>query len=237
MAATTEMTTSKLARLQQSFDNRASAEEHGKAQKLLISDKFSKLGETRDQEDANIRFVNALAALVHNYPETVASEFADAEPTKQRYDKGKVQVLLSQIDALLAGQINEILHHPKFQELESVWRGLEDLTSHTNFGANICIDMLNASKEDLREDFENNSSSIFNSAFFNKVYIQEYDQYGGRPFGVLIGLYEFANTPDDIAWLQSMGKIANAAHAPFLAAVSPQFFGYEKAEQIGRAHV
>ncbi|MBL9045586.1 MAG: type VI secretion system contractile sheath large subunit [Myxococcales bacterium] len=232
MAATTELTTSKLARLQQSFDNRASAEEHGKAQKLLISDKFSKLGETRDQEDANIRFVNALAALVHNYPETVASEFADAEPTKQRYDKGKVQVLLSQIDALLAGQINEILHHPKFQELESVWRGLEDLTSHTNFGANICIDMLNASKEDLREDFENNSSSIFNSAFFNKVYIQEYDQYGGRPFGVLIGLYEFANTPDDIAWLQSMGKIANAAHAPFLAAVSPQFFGYEKAEQV-----
>lgn len=193
MAATTEITTSKLARLQQSFDNRASAEDRAKAQKLLISDKFSKLAETKDQEDANIRFVNALAALVHNYPETIASEFADAEPTKKRYDKGKVQVLLSQIDALLAAQINEILHHPKFQELEAVWRGLEDLASHTNFGANICIDMLNASKEDLREDFENNSSSIFNSAFFNKVYIQEYDQYGGRPFGALIGLFEFSN--------------------------------------------
>jgi len=233
MAETTAITTSHLARLQQAFNTRQSEEERRQAQKtLLISDKFTKFADVKEQDDANVRFVNALAALIYNYPESAPSEFAEAEPTKQRFDKGKVQLLLSQIDSLIAGQINEVLHHPKFQELEAVWRGLEDLVENTNFDANICIDMLNASKEELQDDFENNSSSIFNSAFFNKVYIQEYDQYGGRPFGALIGLYEFSNTPDDIAWLQSMGKIANAAHAPFLASVSPQFFGYEKAEQV-----
>jgi|JI9StandDraft_1071089.scaffolds.fasta_scaffold02933_9 type VI secretion system protein ImpC len=232
MAETTEIMTSKLARLQQAFNSRQSAEDLSKAQKLLISDKFSQLADVKEQEDANIRFVNALAALVYNYPEAIASEFGEPEPVKPRFDKGKVQSLLLQIDGIISGQINEILHHPQFQEVEAAWRGLEDLTSHTNFGANICIDMMNVSKQELQEDFENNSSSIFNSAFFNKVYIQEYDQYGGRPFGALIGLYEFSNTPDDIAWLQSMGKVANAAHVPFLAAVSPQFFGYETAEQV-----
>jgi type VI secretion system protein ImpC len=104
--------------------------------------------------------------------------------------------------------------------------------ANTNFKAKICIDILDASKSDLREDFENNSSSIFNSAFFNKVYIQEYDQYGGRPFGALIGLYEFTSTPDDIAWLQAMGKVANAAHAPFIASASPEFFGLHSAEEV-----
>ena len=59
MAATTEITTSKLARLQQSFDNRASAEDRAKAQKLLISDKFSKLAETKDQEETD-RYWNAI---------------------------------------------------------------------------------------------------------------------------------------------------------------------------------
>ena len=35
--------------------------------------------------------------------------------------------------------------------------------------------------------------------------------------GTLIGLYEFENTPDDIAWLETMGKIATVSHSPFLS--------------------
>ena len=89
-----------LARLQQSFDNRASAEDRAKAQKLLISDKFSKLAETKDQEDANICFVNALWHFVHNYPETIASEFICRANQVNDTTKAKVQVLLSQIDVL-----------------------------------------------------------------------------------------------------------------------------------------
>ena len=68
--------------------------------------------------------------------------------------------------------------------MESAWRGLEDLVNNTNFKADITIDLLDVAKEELTEDFENNSSNIFSSALFDKVYIQEYDQYGGRPFGV-----------------------------------------------------
>ena len=221
-----------LARLQNAFNSKVTEGDRTKAQKLLIADKFSTLADTKEQEDANTRFVNALAALLYNYPEEQPVDQPGTEPARTRFDKGKVQSLLGDIDSLIGAQINEILHHPKFQAVESTWRGLEDLAANTNFKANICVDILDVTKQDLQEDFENNSSSIFNSALFNKVYIQEYDQYGGRPFGALIGMYEFSNTPDDISWLQSMGKIANAAHSPFLAAVSPHFFGYETAEQV-----
>src|SRR5271165_3857803 len=41
---------------------------------------------------------------------------------------------IAQIDHLLSIQINEILHHPSFQKLESSWRGLKYLLdqSETN---------------------------------------------------------------------------------------------------------
>lgn len=233
MSETTDTTQPiSLARLQSVFNANATDGDRKKAQTLLISDKFSKLADAAQQEDANARFVNALGALLHNYPEDPRTDGPGAEPARTRFDKGKVQQLLADIDSIIGGQINEILHHPQFQEVEATWRGLEDLAANVNFKANICIDILDVTKKELQEDFENNSSSTFNGAFFNKVYIQEYDQYGGRPFGALIGLYEFSNTPDDISWLQSMGKVANASHAPFVSAVSPHFFGYERAEQV-----
>lgn len=174
--------------------------------------------------DAENRFLSSLATLLYNY-DTTGDQAA-------RFDKGKVQSLMGRIDSLIGEQMNEILHNEKLQAMESAWRGLEDLVQHTNFKANVCIDILDASKDDLQEDFENNSSFIFGSALFQKVYISEYDQYGGRPFGTLVGLYEFSNTPDDIAWLENMGKIANAAHAPFVSAASHKFFGCDTVEEV-----
>jgi len=73
---------------------------------------------------------------------------------------------------------------------------------------------------------------ITGSALFKKCYVAEYDQYGGKPFGSILGLYEFENSPDDIFWLTTMGKIAAASHAPFLGSVSPKFFGCSSIEEL-----
>ncbi len=169
------------------------------------------------QEDvkADGRFVSSLAALLYNL---------DAEKSGGKFEKGKVVELLGQIDEIISDQLNEILHNEKFQQMEATWRGLDDLVSHTNFRANIAIDILDVAKDEVYQDFENNSSNIFGGALFEKVYIKEYDQYGGRPFGTIVGLYEFAHTEGDRFWLRNMAKLANAAHAPFISAVSPSFF-------------
>lgn len=174
------------------------------------------------------RFLSSLAALLLNV------EPAEANGPEQavRFEKGKVLEAVSRIDELIDAQMNEILHHEKFQQMEAAWRGLEDLVTHTNFKADITIDLLDVAKDELGEDFENNSSNILSSALFDKVYIREYDQYGGRPFGVMVGLYEFSSTPADLTWLQRMGKIANAAHSPFVSAVSHKFFGCETIEEM-----
>ena len=72
------------------------------------------------------------------------------EPVK----KAMVDRMIAEIDAKLSLQMDEILHHPAFQSLESAWRGLQLLVDRTNFRENIKIEILNVSKEDLLDDFE-----------------------------------------------------------------------------------
>ncbi|MGH2612401.1 MAG: type VI secretion system contractile sheath domain-containing protein, partial [Rhabdochlamydiaceae bacterium] len=175
---------------------------------------------TEEVSDA-ARFVSSLATLIWN-----------VDPETSRLDKGKIQELISRLDVMINDQVNEVIHHEKFQQLESTWRGLYDLVSGTNFRANVMIDMLDVSKEELQQDFENNSIDFTNSALFQKVYVKEYDQFGGKPFGSIVGLYEFEHTPTDLAWLKIMGKISNASHAPFIGSVSPQFFGCDSIEEL-----
>lgn len=164
------------------------------------------------------RLLSALAALAQNV------EGVEVKKGQYRFDKGQVFKAIERADELINLQLNEILQHKDFKSLESTWRGLEDLVENTNFKADITIDILDVTKDDLAQDFENNSSDIFSGELFEKVYIKEYDQYGGRPFGTMIGLYEFTSQKEDLDWLQRMGKLANAAHCPFITAASPSFF-------------
>jgi type VI secretion system protein ImpC len=172
------------------------------------------------------RFMSALAALLYNV------EPVEDEAGQVRFDKGEVMKAVARVDELIEAQMNEILHNEKFQKIEATWRGLEDLANNTNFQADITIDILDVAKEELDEDFEKNSSSIFSSALFEKMYIKEYDQFGGKPYGVMLGLYDFSSSRSDLTWLERMGKIANAAHCPFISAVSPKFFDCESIEQL-----
>ena len=51
--------------------------------------------------------------------------------------------------------------------------------------------------------------------------LEEYDRYGGKPFGCMIGLYEFSSSNEDIEWLKTMSKVSAASHAPFIACELP----------------
>ncbi len=138
------------------------------------------------------------------------------------------------IDRLLNGQVNEIIHHPKFQKLESAWRGLKYLhevmvREHDPAGPEVKLKMLDASWKDLERDFES-AFNIEQSATFNKIYEQEFGTAGGEPYGLLLGNYEIkppglAGHPhDDFSILGSMAEVAASAFSPFLTNASPELF-------------
>lgn len=166
------------------------------------------------------RFVSSLAALLYNL------DASDAQC------KLTIQELVATIDELVEAQLNEILHTKKFQQLEATWASIADLVENTNFKANIDINLLDISEEEAQEDLELNVADIAGSELFKKLYVAEYDQFGGRPYGAIIGLYEFENKPSHLVWLRAMGKIASAAHAPFVASASPRLFGCESMTEV-----
>lgn len=174
-------------------------------------------------EDVTVeeRFVSSMAALIYNF-----------DASEARFDKQNIQELVAAIDEMVEDQVNEILHAPSFQHMEATWTSIADLVANTNFRANIDINLLDVSEDEAHEDLELNISDIAGSELFKKIYVAEYDQFGGKPYGAIIGLYEFENKPSHLVWLRAMGKIAGASHAPFVAAASPRLFGCETMAEV-----
>ncbi|HZF48538.1 MAG TPA: type VI secretion system contractile sheath large subunit [Polyangiaceae bacterium] len=142
----------------------------------------------------------------------------------EKVDKAFVDALIAEIDQKLSRQIDEIIHHPQFQKLESAWRGLKFVIDRCDFRENIKVELLNCSKEDLLADFED-APEVPKSGLYKLVYSREYGQFGGKPVGAIVANYEFGPGPQDIALLQKCASVATMSHAPFLAAAGPQFFG------------
>src|SRR6185312_12207203 len=55
---------------------------------------------------------------------------------------------IAQIDELLSAQINEIMHDPKFQQLEAAWRGLNYLVMNTETGVMLKLRIMYATKKE-----------------------------------------------------------------------------------------
>jgi type VI secretion system protein ImpC len=142
-----------------------------------------------------------------------------------------INARIAAIDELLSAQLNELMHHEDFQQLEASWRGLRHLVSNSETGTMLKIRVFNASKKDLAKDLEN-AAEFDQSTLFKKVYEEEFGTFGGSPYGALVGDYEFTNHPKDVALLGRISNVAAAANAPFVAAASPQLFGWDSFTEL-----
>ncbi|MEL6219540.1 MAG: type VI secretion system contractile sheath large subunit, partial [Pseudomonadota bacterium] len=144
-----------------------------------------------------------------------------------------IESIIAVIDKKLTEQINEILHHPDFQKLESSWRGLHYLINNTETDEMLKIRVMNISKRDLHKTLKKFKGTAWDqSPIFKKVYEEEYGQFGGEPYGCLVGDYYFDHSPPDVELLGEMSKVAAAAHAPFLAAPNPTLFQMDSWQEL-----
>jgi type VI secretion system protein ImpC len=133
-----------------------------------------------------------------------------------------INALIAAIDRKLTEQVNLIIHEESFQQLESAWRGLHYLVNNTETDETLKIKVFNVSKKDLSKSLKKFRGTAWDqSPVFKKIYEEEYGQFGGEPFGMLVGDYYFDHSPQDIALLSDMAQIASAAHAPFISAAAP----------------
>jgi type VI secretion system protein ImpC len=144
-----------------------------------------------------------------------------------------IQAMIAVIDRKLTDQVNQILHHADFKKIEGAWRGLHHLVNNTETDEMLKIRVLNISKSDLGKTLARFEGTAWDqSPIFKQVYTHEYSQFGGEPFGCLVGDYEFTNSPPDVALLRNMAQISAAAHAPFVSAAGPSLFGMASWQEL-----
>ena len=151
------------------------------------------------------------------------AEFVLKDVSKVSDDAIKtIQSIIAEIDRKLTEQVNAIIHHEDFQQLESAWRGLHYLVNNTETDEMLKIRVLNISKKELGKTLKKfKGTSWDQSPIFKKFYEEEYGQFGGEPIGCIVGDYYFDHSPPDVELLGEMAKICAAAHAPFIAAAAP----------------
>jgi type VI secretion system protein ImpC len=154
--------------------------------------------------------------------ETLAQQVLNDEDLILDDAVNSINAIIAEIDLKMTEQINLILHHPEFQQLEGAWRGLHHLVNNTETDEMLKIRVMSISKKELGKTIKRFKGTAWDqSPLFKKVYEEEYGQLGGEPYGCLIGDYAFSHSAPDVEILQGMAQIGAAAHAPFIAGADP----------------
>ena len=137
------------------------------------------------------------------------------------------------LDRLISQQVNKVLHHEKFQNLEASWRNLHKLVSDNELSSSMKVRVFNCRRKELERDFAR-AADFDQSLFFKHVYESEYGTLGGAPYTFLVGDMEFGRTPMDIKFLRDISAVAAMAHAPFIASAAPGLLDLDSFTELDR---
>jgi type VI secretion system ImpC/EvpB family protein len=133
---------------------------------------------------------------------------------------------IAAIDALVATQLDAILHHDRLRRLEGSWRGLAWLVRGQEPAGAVRTKVLNLAWRELCRDLAR-ATEFDRSQIFRKVYEDEFGMPGGAPYGLLVVDHELRHRPsadaptDDVSALTALAGVAAAAFAPVVLAASP----------------
>lgn len=148
-----------------------------------------------------------------------------------KLDKTLIDHHIAELDYQISRQLDAVMHHEEFQRVECLWRGLKHLVDNTDYRQNVKTEILDVSKDDLRQDFED-APELIQSGLYWHTYISEYDTPGGEPVAAVISAYEFDASPQDVALLRYISKVSAAAHMPFIGSAGPAFFMKSSMEEV-----
>ena len=82
-----------------------------------------------------------------------------------------IEAIIAELDHKLSEQINLIMHHEDFQQLEGAWRGLHYLVNNTETDETLKVRVMNISKGELGKTLKRFKGTAWDqSPLFKKVY-------------------------------------------------------------------
>lgn len=139
---------------------------------------------------------------------------------------------IAAIDALIAAQLDAILHHPRLRAFEGAWRGLAWLIAGIEPGGRVKVRLLNVSWAEIVRDLER-AAEFDQSQLFHRIYEEEFGTAGGEPYGLLVIDHPVRHRPgpgaptDDVGALKLLAGVAAAAFTPTVLGVAPELLGLD----------
>jgi type VI secretion system protein ImpC len=173
------------------------------------------------------------ASEVENAVQTLVSQaLADSTVIKGEV-LDTIEEMIARLDEKLTAQMNELLHAPEFQQLESGWRGLSYLVFNSETDATLKIRVLNVGKIELYQHLKSFPGARWDqSPLFKAVYESEFGTLGGEPYGALVADYAFSHAPTDVQLLRDLSKVAAASLAPLIAGADPNLLGMDSWREL-----
>jgi type VI secretion system protein ImpC len=127
--------------------------------------------------------------------------------------------LLSAVDIALSDAMRRVLHDPGFQDVEATWRGIRWLVSSLELGEELELHLLHVPREELSKGVGPESD------LYRRLVDREARTAGGLQLSALVGNYRFNATKADLDILESLGSLARAVGAPFVAECGASLLG------------
>ncbi len=172
-------------------------------------------------------------SAIQSAVQTLAEQVLQGANVMSNDALSSITAIIASIDKKLTEQINHILHHQDFQQLEGAWRGLHYLVNNTETDETLKIKVFNISKNELGKTLKKYKGTAWDqSPIFKKIYEEEFGQFGGEPYGSLVCDYHFDHSPPDVALLTEMAQVAAASHTPLITGASPTLFQMESWQEL-----
>lgn len=130
--------------------------------------------------------------------------------------------LVASVDKALADAMRAVLHQPDFQNVESLWRGVDFLLRRLETSHQLQVHLIDISAEELSADLSA-AADLSDSALY-KLLVERPLQDADGGYTYLCGCYQFDAAPPHAELLGRAAKVAAHAGAPFITAINTDPF-------------
>lgn len=133
------------------------------------------------------------------------------------------EAILAELDAAAAAGLRAVLHHPDFQALEALWRGVRLLTQRVESDADVQLYLFDITRAELAAD--QRESADARSSRLCRLLAEPPGAAPQSRWGVLAGLYSFGPDVPDLELLGRLASVASLVGAPWISAADSRLVG------------
>lgn len=158
---------------------------------------------------------SGIQALVRD----IVAPYVTAKPNPQQKE------LIQSVDHATSSLMRTIMHHPRFQQIESAWRSLYLLVRRIETNKNLKIFMIDISEQEIIDDAV--SADNYEQSQLYQLLHEKRSTVGAKPFSLVMVDAIFGEVTSGIKALETLSKTASVMNASLITGGSPQLAGCE----------